>query len=208
MGREQFDLAYVTTTDYAMHTYGSDEPESRRHIEILDGAIGSLVESIPQIQMLLTADHVMSAKNTMIHLLDHLAIHGIKAQAVPIIKDMYTVHHSNLGGCIYVYLDPDEVDRAVEELKQPEGVEDALTREEAALRFKLMPERIGDVMVLGAPGVVFGNPNEVDLPPNLRTHASLHEDSVPVIRYGGTFDPDGFMENVDLGRYVFEHVLS
>ena len=208
MGREQFDLAYVTTTDYAMHTYGPDEPESRRHIEILDGAIGSLVESIPQIQMLLTADHGMSAKNKMIHLPDHLAHHGIKAQAVPIIKDMYTVHHSNLGGCIYVYLDPDDVDRAIKELKQTEGVEDALTREEAALRFKLMPERIGDVMVLGASGVVFGDPNEVDLPPNLRTHASLHEDRVPVIGYGGTFDPNGFKENVDLGRYVFEHVLS
>ena len=100
------------------------------------------------------------------------------------------------------------MDRAIEELKQTEGVEDALTREEAALRFKLMPERIGDVMVLGASGVVFGDPNEVDLPPNLRTHASLHEDRVPVIGYGGTFDPNGFKENVDLGRYVFEHVLS
>ena len=151
MGREQFDLAYVTTTDYAMHTYGPEEPESRRHIEILDRAIGSLVESIPEIQTLITADHGMSAKNKMIHLPEFLADHGIKAQAVPIIKDMYTVHHSNLGGCIYVYLDPDDTDRAIEVLRQMEGVEDALPREEAARRFKLMPGRIGDVMVLGSP---------------------------------------------------------
>ena len=208
LGRESFDLAYVTTTDYAMHTYAPGEPESLRHIGILDEAIGKLVESIPQIQVLITADHGMSAKDRMVDLPGVLASHGIKAQAVPIIKDMYTVHHSNLGGCIYVYLEPEDADRAVEVMKQVEGVDAALLRQEAALRFKLMPERIGDVMVLGSPGVVFGDPQEVELPSALRSHGSLHEERVPVIGYGGSFDKSQFQENVDLGRYVFQHVLA
>ncbi|PKB65011.1 MAG: hypothetical protein BZY80_01475 [SAR202 cluster bacterium Io17-Chloro-G2] len=208
LGREQFDLAYVTTTDYAMHTYAPGEPESLRHIKILDEAIGRLVESIPNIQVLITADHGMSAKNSMVHLPDVLATHGIKGQAVPIIKDMYTAHHSNLGGCIYVYLEAGDVDRAVEVLKQVDGVDDALPRQEAAQRFRLMPGRIGDVMVLGSPGVVFGDPQEVELPSALRSHGSLHEDRVPVIGYGGPFDRSQFRENVDLGRYVFQHVLA
>jgi len=208
MSKERFDLAYVTTTDYAMHTYAPEEPESMRHIEILDRAIGKLVESVPDIQILITADHGMSAKNKMIHLPEALASHGIKAQAVPIIKDMYTVHHSNLGGCIYVYLEPEDVDRAVEILNQVEGVDAAYPRHEAAQRFKLMPERIGDVMAVGSPGVVFGDPQEVDLPATLRSHGSLHEERVPVIGYGGTFDKTQFRENIDLGRYVFQHVLA
>jgi len=208
LGREQFDLAYVTTTDYAMHTFSPGEPESLRHIEILDEAIGKLVESIPQIQVLITADHGMSAKDKMIHLPEVLAAHGINGQAVPIIKDMYTAHHSNLGGCIYVYLEPEDVDRAVEVLKQVDGVEYALPRQEAARRFRLMPGRIGDVMVLGSPGVVFGDPQEVDLPAALRSHGSLHEERVPVIGYGGSFGGFQFRENVDLGRYVFQHVLA
>ena len=208
MGREQFDLAYVTTTDYAMHTYAPEEPESQRHIKILDEAIGKLVESIPQIQVLITADHGMSAKDTMINLPEVLSSHGIKGRAVPIIKDMYTVHHSNLGGCIYVYLEPGDIDRAVKIMKLVDGVDDALPKEEAARRFKLMPQRIGDVMVLGSPGAVFGDSQEVDLPPNLRSHGSLHEDRVPVIGYGGAFGQYQFKENVDLGRYVFQHVLA
>lgn len=208
MGREQFDLAYVTTTDYAMHTYAPEEPESQRHIKILDEAIGKLVESIPQVQVLITADHGMSAKDTMINLPEVLSSHGIKGRAVPIIKDMYTVHHSNLGGCIYVYLEPGDLDRAVEIMKQLDGVDDALPRQDAARRFKLMPQRIGDVMVLGSPGVVFGDSQEVDLPPNLRSHGSLHEDRVPIIGYGGAFGQFQFKENVDLGRYVFQHVLA
>ena len=208
LGKESFDLAYVTTTDYAMHTYSPEEPESLRHIEILDEAIGKLVDSVPQIQVLITADHGMSAKDQMIHLPDVLAARGIAGQAVPIIKDMYTAHHSNLGGCIYLYLESEDVDRAVEVLKQVDGVEDALPRQEAARRFRLMPERIGDVMVLGAPGVVFGDPQETELPASLRSHGSLHEERVPVIGYGGSFDGFQFHENVDLGRYVFQHVLA
>jgi len=93
-------------------------------------------------------------------------------------------------------------------LNQVEGVDAAYPRHEAAQRFKLMPERIGDVMAVGSPGVVFGDPQEVDLPATLRSHGSLHEERVPVIGYGGTFDKTQFRENIDLGRYVFQHVLA
>jgi hypothetical protein len=70
-----------------------------------------------------------------------------------------------------------------------------------------MAERIGDIMVLGSADVVFGDPNEVDLPRGLRSHGSLYEQRVPVIGYGGAFDGFEFKENKDLGRYVFERVL-
>lgn len=150
----------------------------------------------------------MSAKSRMIHLPAELDRHGIKARAVPIIKDRYTVHHSNLGGCIYVYLEDGDVGEAIEVLQDVDGVDDALSREEAARKFRLMPERLGDIMVLGAPDVVFGNPEEVTLPPTLRSHASLHEEQIPIIGCGGSFDSFEFKENRDVGRYVFERVLA
>ena len=150
----------------------------------------------------------MSAKSRMIHLPAVLAQHGIAASAVPIIKDLYTVHHSNLGGCIYVYVDPADIGPALQVLNQTDGVDEALSREEAAQRFRLMGERIGDIMVLGSPGVVFGNPEEVELPPNLRSHGSLYEQDVPIIGCGGSYDGFSFRENVDVGRYVFERVLA
>jgi len=208
LGQQPFDLAYLTTTDYAMHTYAPDQPESSKHMSMLDGAIGRLVETVPDLQLLITADHGMSSKSRMIALPDELGKHGIQAQAVPIIKDMYTVHHSNLGGCIYVYLADDKIDRALEILRDIDGVDDALPRYEAARKFKLMPSRIGDIMVLGASDVVFGDPSEVTMPPTLRSHGSLHEERVPIIGYGGNWDGFEFRENKDLGRYVFERVLS
>ena len=208
LSREHYDLVYLTTTDYAMHTYGPEAPESARHLSLFDTAVGKLLDSLPDVEILITADHGMSAKSRMIHLPAALAQHGIAASAVPIIKDLYTVHHSNLGGCIYVYVDPADIGPALQVLNQTDGVDEALSREEAAQRFRLMGERIGDIMVLGSPGVVFGNPDEVELPPNLRSHGSLYEQDVPIIGCGGSYDGFSFLENVDVGRYVFERVLA
>jgi len=191
-----------------MHTYAPEEPESARHIELLDAAIGRLMDSLPDVQLLVTADHGMSSKGRMIHLPGELASRGIQAQAVPIIKDLYTVHHSNLGGCIYLYLQESDQEKALEVLRGIDGIDEALPREEAAKKFHLMSGRIGDLMVLGAPDVVFGDPQEVTMPPTLRSHGSLYEERVPIIGYGSGFDGFEFKENKDLGRFVFERVLA
>ena len=209
---EHYDLVYLATTDYAMHTYAPEQPQSATHLALLDAAIGRLVDGL-DCRILITADHGMSAKSRMLHLPDELAKHGIAARAVPIIKDRYTVHHSNLGGCIYLYLEQPAASSTILEealgvLRQVDGVDEALPREEAAARYNLMPHRIGDIMALGAPDVVFGDPAEVTMPPNLRSHGSCHEDRVPIIGYGDNFDGFDFRENLDLGRYVFERVLN
>ena len=49
LSQEPYDLVYLTTTDYAMHTYAPEEPESSRHLALLDEAIGQLVESLPDV---------------------------------------------------------------------------------------------------------------------------------------------------------------
>lgn len=208
LSQEDFDLAYLTTTDYAMHTYRPEHPESARHLALLDAAIGRLVDSIPRSRIIITADHGMSAKSRMLHLPDQLAKSGIKARAVPIIKDRYTVHHSNLGGCIYLYLDSQDVPAAVEILRNTDGVDEALPREEAARRFRLDPGRIGDIMALGGPSVVFGDPAEVELPSALRSHGSTHEIDIPIIGCGPGLDGSKFKENRDIGRYVLDEVLG
>ena len=208
LAKEHYDLVYLTTTDYAMHTYAPEQPESSKHLALLDEAIGRLVESLADVQVLITADHGMSSKSRLVHLPAELARHGIRAQAVPIIKDRYTVHHSNLGGCIYLYLEDGRLDQALAVLRDVEGVDEALPRREAAQRFRLMASRIGDIMVLGAADVVFGDPDQVALPPTLRSHGSLHEERVPIIGYGGDFAGFEFRENLDLGRFVFQRVLG
>ena len=214
MSRQQEEprIVYISTTDYAMHTYAPDEPQSQEHMTILDEAIGELVDSHPDVTLLVTADHGMSQKSRMVDLKSALEKYGVRASAVPIIKDRYVVHHSNLGGCIFVYLDPDgaegQLGEALKVLRDTPGVEEALGRDEAAERLRLHKERIGDIVVTGEPDVVFGDPSEVEMPPRLRSHASAHEREVPLIGYNGDFEGFTFDENRDLGRYVFERVLA
>ena len=212
MSREPFDLVYLTTTDYAMHTYGPEHPESARHVALLDQGLGDILGQAPGAQMLVTADHGMSDKSRMLHLPGELARYSIKARAIPVIKDRYVVHHSNLGGCIYVHLeDSADLNAALDTIGNLEGVEEALPGEEAARRFRLMPERIGDVLVLADATTVFGDPAEVTIPKGLRSHGSAHETTVPIIGCGPGLDggssSDRFGRNLDVGRYIFDEVL-
>ena len=210
LSQQDFDLVYLTTTDYAMHTYPPEHPESARHLALLDAAIGRLIDSMPRSRIVVTADHGMSSKTRMLHLPERLVRAGIKARAVPVIKDRYTVHHSNLGGCIYLHLDDQHVPAAVEVLRNTDGVDEALPREDAARRFKLEPERIGDIMVLGGADVVFGDSAEVEMPATLRSHGSAHEIDIPIIGCGpglNGLDGSKFKENREIGRYVLDEVL-
>ena len=71
-----------------------------------------------------------------------------------------------------------------------------------------MPERIGDIMALGAHDVVFGDPSEVAFPQKLRSHGSTHELDIPVIAFGEGLNIGNFTENRSLGQYVIAHVLT
>ena len=217
MKRSPADIVYISTTDFAMHTYAPDEPESQRHITILDDAIGDLVEAHPNVTLLLTADHGMSPKSRMIVLDDVFSQHGISAQAVPIIKDRYVVHHNNLGGCMFIYMDAshaDRLDEAAEVLRETTGVERVYTRAEAVEELRLNYDRIGDLVVTGDSETVFGPKelsdswNDTGAGSGLRSHASAYEQDVPIIGYNGDFDGFEFNENRDLGRYVFERALK
>lgn len=209
MREHPLDLVYISTTDYAMHRYAPDEPEAQRHLAILDEAIGDLLDHHPDATLLLTADHGMSAKHRMVDLRRPLAERGISAVPLPIIKDRYTVHHSNLGGCMFVHLaKPRQLDEALDVLREESGVDEALSREAAAERYRLHPDRIGDIMVNGAHDTVFGDPSEVEMPPGLRSHASTYELDVPILGYNGEFDGFTFQENRDVGRYIFQKVLA
>ena len=112
MSKNPFDVVYIATTDYAMHTFPPDHPESQRHMTILDDTIGELLSNHPDTTLLLTADHGMSAKEHMVDLKSILAARGIGSNPVPIIKDRYVLQHSNLGGCTFVYLDDKERGRS------------------------------------------------------------------------------------------------
>ena len=216
MKRAPADVVYISTTDFAMHTYAPDEPQSQRHLTILDDAIGDFAADNPDAAIFVTADHGMSAKTRMTDLDDILARRGIGAEATPIIKDRYTVHHNNLGGCMFIYMDAGQegrTDEAADALRQAPGVERVYDRQEAADKLRLNRERIGDLVVTGDAETVFGPKSlegawdDTGAGRGLRSHASAHEIDIPIIAGGGDFADFDFRENRDIGRYIFERVL-
>ena len=46
------------------------------------------------------------------------------------------------------------------------------------------------------------------MPSGLRSHASAHEQDIPLLGYNGDFEGFDFSENRDIGRYVFERTLA
>ena len=117
MKQRPADIVYLTTTDYAMHMNAPDHPggdaahghPGRRHRAAHLGPPGrdGAVVGGPR----------MNAKSRMVDLKAVLAAQGIESNPVPIIKDRYTVHHSNLGGCMFVHLDPERADDAIAALR-------------------------------------------------------------------------------------------
>lgn len=74
--------------------------------------------------------------------------------------------------------------RSAAVLSRLDGVQSVLSREEAAARFSLPPDRIGDLVVDADRGTVFGRTEEwhdLSHVPNLRSHGSTAETSVPFV---------------------------
>jgi phosphonoacetate hydrolase len=180
------DVAYCSTTDGMMHRHSPQAEESRKHVQGLDRILGRILDDNPDREVYLTADHGMSAKSLGIDIEKALALHGIRARAIPIIKDRYIVHHQNLGGAAYVYLsDSNQIDEAIDTLRGQTGIEEVYGRAETAERFGLMKTRIGDIFVLADEDTVFGEFETMQVPVAVRSHGSRYESGVPILTYGG-----------------------
>jgi phosphonoacetate hydrolase len=197
------DVVYVSTTDYIMHKYPPEHEMAQRHLHELDRILGRIADEQPDREIYVTADHGMSAKHHAINLTTKLAKGGIDSVFVPIIKDKYVVHHDNLGGVGYLYLkDPARLGDAFALLKEIPGVEHIYRRDEAAEQFGLMPERIGDLFVLGTPEVVFGDVEGEEQRIDIRSHGSHHEAAIPIIGSVARAPAHEYRHNLDIVRHL------
>ncbi|MDP6438148.1 MAG: alkaline phosphatase family protein [Candidatus Brocadiia bacterium] len=197
------DMVYCATTDWAMHMYAPQEDQSAQHIEGLDRVLGRILDENPDLEIYLTADHGMSQKSRGVDIEKILERRGIRARAIPVIKDRYVAHHQNLGGASYVYLgNPELVPRAMETLQDVPGIEAVYDREAGAEVFDLMAERIGDILALGDKNTVFGSFADAEVRVRVRSHGSRHESAVPIIASGAGKDAH-YRKNLDVAAHLF-----
>ena len=187
------DLLYLSLTDWVQHKYAPDESEARRFYRALDDAFGRLAALDATVA--LTADHGMSDKSNaagepnVIWLQDILDARfgaGTTTVICPI-TDAFVGHHGALGGFVRVWSRGAITARQIiEHIAGVEGIEMALTREEACKRFDMPADREGDVAVVARQDVCIGSSAKShDLSGlkghRLRTHGGVSETQVPFI---------------------------
>lgn len=206
--RPDIGFLYVHTTDYPMHMWPPEAEESRAHQAELDRLLGQVTDIAPDAALMITADHGMNYKKRCWDLAKACERRQQPLRfALSAERDRYIKHHRTFGGTAWIWLNhPEDADEVSRLLLSLEGVEQVLTREEAAKQFHLLAERIGDLVVLGDKDTVFGELEEVemeDLPAHYRTHGSTHEMEVPLIVHnfkGAIPAADKFSFNLHLSR--------
>jgi phosphonoacetate hydrolase len=206
--RPEIGCLYVHTTDYPMHNWAPEAPESKEHLARMDELIGQAMKAAPDAAFLATADHGMNAKNLCWDLQQVCAGKGVPIRkAVSTGRDRYMKHHRGCSGAVYVHLKNSQDETRVRDiLSGVKGVERILTREEAAKEFRLMASRIGNLVVLGDRDTVFGELDaERESFPGLRSHGSMHELDIPLFVYNAKNppSPEYFNHNLDLARWLF-----
>jgi phosphonoacetate hydrolase len=186
MQRDRPELMYLSTTDYVQHKAAPGAAAANAFYAMMDRYLRQLDAAGAVIG--LTADHGMNAKHGadgspnvvyLQDLLDQWLGRGESRVILPI-TDPYVVHHGALGSFATVYVNADVKER----IAKLDGIEVVLTREQAAKRFELPPDRIGDLVVVSTKHVVIGTSRDrhdlSGLKEPLRSHGGISEQKVPL----------------------------
>ena len=207
--RRDLACVYIHTTDYPMHAWPPDAPESKDHLARLDALIAEAVSVAPDASFLLTADHGMHHKSRCWDLAKACRNRGVRLRvAISAERDRYLQHHQGFGGTSWVYLNrPGDADHVAAALSRLPGVEQVLTRTDAARMYHLMPDRIGDLVVFADRETVFGDLDveSETLSPTYRSHGSRYETEVPLFvrNTPAAPPPDYFEHNFDVARWLY-----
>jgi phosphonoacetate hydrolase len=189
MERDRPEIMYLSTTDYIQHKHAPGTPVANDFYAMMDGYMAKL--DALGCTVVLTADHGMNAKfgsdgqPDVIYLQDLFDgwVGKDRARVILPITDPYVVHHGALGSYAVVYCD--DAPKWQARLAAMPGIETVLTKEEAAARFELPADRLGDLVVVSTRHKVLGTSaarhDLSGLTEPLRSHGGISEQRVPLI---------------------------
>jgi phosphonoacetate hydrolase len=191
------DILYLSTTDYVQHKCAPGTPGANEFYAMMDSYLHRLDEL--GCVIVLTADHGMNAKHdpvsgqpNVLYLQDQCdawlgkTLDAGGARVILPITDPYVVHHGALGSFATIYLNSDE-DIAIvrKKLEALDVIEVVLSNQEAAARFELAADRIGDLIVVSKQAYTLGTSaarhDLSGLTVPLRSHGGISEQAVPLL---------------------------
>lgn len=186
------DVMYLSTTDYIQHKFAPDEQGAKYFYAMVDHYIGEL--DAMGAAIVLTADHGMKPKHdangdpAVIYIQDLLDewLGTAAARVILPITDPYVVHHGALGSFATAYLpDRTATGEIIQRLEAIDGIMLAIDKDEAARRFELPADRIGDIVIISDENMTIGTSEDrhdlAALKEPLRSHGGLTEQEVPFI---------------------------
>ena len=188
---DKIDLMYLSTTDYIQHKCAPGSDIANAFYQMIDGYIEKLLSFGCKVAF--TADHGMKAKSNadgtpnVIYLQDLLNKNFPKesCNVICTITDPYVIHHGALGSFVTIYIENKEkINEIKEYIQKIEGIDVALTKEEAVRKLNQPEDRIGDLVVTCKASFALGK-GEKDhdlsqLKEPLRSHGGLDETSIPI----------------------------
>ena len=216
--RERPDVMYLSTTDYVQHKAAPGSDMADAFYAMMDRYVGAL--DAAGCVLVLTADHGMNDKHLPNGDPDVLYLQDLfdawlgeaKARVILPITDPYVAHHGALGSFATIYLPVEaKASDICARLAATEGIEVALSRDEACRRFELPPDRIGDVVAISTIHKVLGTSRArhdlSGLTEPLRSHGGLSEQTVPMIANRKLSLPaDRKLRNFDIFDVALNHV--
>jgi phosphonoacetate hydrolase len=192
MQRERPEIMYLSTTDYIQHKHAPGTVAANDFYAMMDDYLARL--DVLGCTIVLTADHGMNAKfgadgrPDVIYLQDLLDdwLGRDKARVILPITDPYVVHHGALGSFAVVYLPPQiSAQTMIAKLGALPGIQLVLSKDEAAARFELPADRLGDLVVVSTKHKVLGTSaarhDLSGLGEPLRSHGGTSEQKVPLL---------------------------
>lgn len=212
------DLMYLSTTDYIQHKFAPGSQGANDFYAMMDRYLSRL-DALGAV-IAVTADHGMNAKTRadgtpdVIYLQDTIDgwVGSGKARVILPITDPYVVHHGALGSFATIYIDEPQRSRVAKDLAAMAGIESVLANAEAAARFELPADRLGDLVVVSTKHVVLGTSvsrhdlSGLDAP--LRSHGGVSEQAVPLLfnRRTGGIPGKARLRNFDVFDVALNHL--
>ena len=219
MERDRPDLMYLSTTDYIQHKHAPGTPVANDFYQMIDAYLASLDKM--GCTIVITADHGMNAKHDKHGLPAVLYLQDLfdeklgegEARVILPITDPYVAHHGAFGSFATTYLsDKTNRDRLIDTLQSMDEIELAISREAAAERFELPPDRLGDIVVISTKSIVLGTSQDRHdlsaLKEPLRSHGGISEQKVPFLINRRTDLPyERPLRNFDIYHAALNHTV-
>jgi len=208
--RKNNDVVYCTTNDYMMHHFGPDSGEAIELMRKIDDWIGKIYDLDHEREIYITGAYGINKKSHLIDLQAVLDNNGFEVICQPSYREEFSenhIYHEN--GVQFIHLNNQNEKMTGEMLRFLEAapfIDSVYPKEEAAKRYYLPKDMIGDYVIFPAEEYAFaelkaGQELEVQ---DLRSHGSIYECAVPLIAVNAREAAEKYRYSRDIVKNIME----